>query len=240
VPLLGLLLVAPVTGNGLASAPPASAHESAHCPSLARIEQYRREQGLDLDLAGHTRQIAARSRALLKACQAGERWAQSSASVWGAPLRKVDFKLMSFRQKVLGRLNHQFEPWLARHPEAAATYAGYFVNPESGGWIYIGFTADQEALMAEMKSQLHLLSAGLIRPFPYQPLHTEVELNALLDDISEDTQSDRLWNRLGVDTEHDEVAVGTTQVAKLRALIAERFGPEAPVEIEFAKPLKLR
>jgi hypothetical protein len=230
------VLVALVVGDGPISVPPASAHERAHCPSLARIEQYRHEEGLDLDLAGHPRQIAARSRALLKACRDGERWARSSASVWGAPLRKVDFKLMWFRQKVLGRWNHQFEPWLTRHPEAAAAYAGYFANPEMGGWIYIGFTTDQEALVAEMKSQLHLFGAGLIRPFPYQPLHTEAELYALLDDISKDEKAGKLWNSLGVNTEHNKVEVTTTRVAKLRALIAERFGPEAPVEVEFGEP----
>jgi len=230
------VLVVLVVGGSLTSAPPASAHERGQCPSLASIKQYRREEGLDLDLAGHPRQIAARSRALLKACRDGEHWARSSASVWGAPLRKADFKLMAFRQKVLMRWNHQFEPWLTRHPEAAATYAGYFANPEKGGWIYIGFTADQEALVAEMKSQLHLFGAELIRPFPNQPFHTEAELYALLNDISEDEKTGKLWNSLGVDTEHNKVEVSTTQVARLRALIAERFGPEAPVEVEFGEP----
>ena len=233
------VLVALIVGDGLTSAPPASAHERGQCPGLARIEQYRREEGLDLDLAGHPRQIAARSRALLKACRDGEHWARSSASVWGVPLRKVDFKLMAFRQKVLRLWNQQFEPWLTRHPEAAAAYAGYFANPEKGGWIYIGFTADQEALVAEMKSQLHLFGAGVIRPFPYQPLHTETELNALLANISEDEKTGKLWNSLGVDTEHNKVAVSTTQVPKLRALIAERFGREAPVEVEFGEPAEL-
>jgi hypothetical protein len=233
------VLVADSVANGLTSVPPASAQVRGQCPSLARIEQYRREEGLDLDLAGHPEQIVARSRALLKACRDGEHWARSSASVWGAPLRKVDFKLMAFRQKVLRLWNQQFEPWLTRHPEAAAAYAGYFANPEKGGWIYIGFTADQEALVAEMKSQLHLFGAGVIRPFPYQPLHTETELNALLADISEDEKTGKLWNSLGVDTEHNKVAVSTTRVAKLRSLIAERFGREAPVEVEFGEPAEL-
>jgi hypothetical protein len=143
---------------------------------------------------------------------------------------------MDFRQKVLARWNQQFEPWLTSNPEAAAAYAGYFVNPEKGGWIYIGFTADQEAIMAGMKSQLQLFGAGLIRPFPYQPLHTEAELYALLDDIVKDEETGKLCNSLGVDTEHNKVEVGTTQVAKVRALIAERFGPEAPVEVKFGEP----
>jgi hypothetical protein len=233
VPVLVALVV---VGDGLTSAPSASAHARSPCPSLARIEQYRREEGLDLDLAGHPRQIAARGRALLKACRDGEHWARSSASVRGVPLRKADFKLMDFRQKVLARWNHQFDPWLTRHPEAAAAYAGYFANPEKGGWIYIGFTDGQEALVAEMKSQLDLFGAGLIRQFPYQPLHTEAELYALVEDISEDEKTGKLWNSLGVDTERNKVQVSTTQVAKLRALIAERFGPEAPVEVEFGEP----
>jgi hypothetical protein len=238
--MLVVVLVALVVEVGLTPAPPASAHERGPCPTLLKIEQYRHEEGLDLDLAGHPRQIIARSRALLKACRDGEHWARSSASVWGAPLRKIDLKLMAFRQKVLSRWNHQFEPWLTHHPEAAAAYAGYFVNPEKGGWIYIGFTANQEALVAEMKSQLNLFGAGLIQPFPYQPLHTEAELYALLDDISKDETMGKLWNSLGVDTEHNKVQVSTTRVAKLRALIAERFGPEAPVKVEFGEPAELR
>jgi hypothetical protein len=237
--MLVAVVVALIAGSFLAPVLPASARQRGHCPSLSRIERYRREEGLDLDLAGHPREIVARGRSLLKACRDGEHWARSSASVWGTPLRKADFKLMRFRQKVLSRWNKQFEPWLARHPDATATYAGYFANPEKGGWIYIGFTANQEALVAEMKSQLHLFGANLIRAFPYQPLYTEVELNSLLSDISEDEATAKLWNGLSIDTEHNRVEATTTKVTRLRALIAERFGPDTPVKVEFAEPIEL-
>lgn len=207
--------------------------------TYAKIASYRKENGLDLDLAGHPQEIAARIRGLLTAWRDGERWARSSASVWGVPLRKADLELMAFRQKVLRRWSEQFEPWLARHPEASSTYAGYFADPEKGGWLYIGFTAEQETLVAQMKRELHLIGANLLRPFPYQPTHTGAELGALMNSLTEDESLRPLMNSVGIEAEINEVMVTTTKVARLRAILAERYGTDAPIKVEFGKPAVL-
>jgi hypothetical protein len=224
-----LCLVVPAASSG-------RAHAGREGMTYAKIARYRRENGLDLDLAGRPKAIAARIDGLLAAWRDGEHWARSTASVWGAPLRKADLKLMSFRQKVLRRWNEQFEPWLARHPEADATYAGYFADPEKGGWIYIGFTAEQESLVARMKRELHLIGPGLLRPFPYQPAHTEVELGALMESLSEEESLWKVMNSIGLEAKINKVTVTTTKVARLRAILAERYGPDAPIQVEFGEP----
>ena len=204
-------------------------------PTFAGIKEYRQREGLDLDLVGHPREIDARIRGLLKAWREGDKWARSTASVWGAPLTKADRKLMSYRQKVLRIWGDQFEPWLARHPEAAATYAGYYGNPEDGGWIYVGFTAEEGAWVAKMKSELHLLGPGLIRPFPEPPTYTEAELEGLAESLGEDESLWKLMSSIGVETEANKVSIMTTNIAKLRAKITELFGPGLPIEFEYGK-----
>jgi hypothetical protein len=231
-----LVLALCLTALGAPSA--AQAHGRQHL-TYAKIKEYRQKEGLDLDLAGHPKEIAARIRGLLEAWRKGEHWARSTASVWGAPLRKADLKLMSFRQTVLRNWDTRFEAWLARHPEAATTYAGYYVNPENGGYIFIGFTSEQSARVAEMKSQMKLLAPGLIRPFTYQPSYTEAELQGLMEEI---TGEESLWkdmSTIGVDAEHNKVSIMSTKIAKLRAEIVAKFGPGLPLEFEYGEVVLL-
>jgi hypothetical protein len=227
-------VAAMLLGLGSIAAPLAGAR-GGRAPTFKSIAEYRRQEGLDLDLAGHPKEIAARIRGLLRAWREGDKWARSSDSVWGAPLRKADFRLMNYRQEVLRRWGNQFEGWLARHPEAASTYAGYYANPEKGGWIFVGFTAEEDKLVAEMKRELHVFGPGLIRPFPHQPRYTEAELDALQNSIIEEESSEPLWNSLGIETEANKVTVTTTQVAKVRAVLAERYGTEAPILVGFGR-----
>jgi hypothetical protein len=206
--------------------------------TYADIATYRQKEGLDLDLAGHPGEVAARIRGLLAAWRDGEHWARRTASVWGVPLRKADLKLMRYRQEVLHTWIEQFEPWLARHPEAAATYAGYFGDAERGGWIYVGFTADQAKLVARMKRELHLVGARLINPFPFRPVHTEAELSALEGSITEDESLWKLMNSVSIDAQRNQVTVSTTKVVQLRTILARRYGLDAPIEVEYGGPIE--
>jgi hypothetical protein len=237
--LAALIVTALFASLAAIAVPTSPAGARPHAPTFAAIKEYRQREGLDLDLTGHPGEIAARIRGLIAAWRAGDHLARSTASTWGVPLRKADLKLMEFRQTVLRRWGDQFEPWLARHPQADATYAGYFANPESGGWIYVGFTAEQAALVAKMKHDLHLVGPGLIRPFPYQPAHTEAELGALQESISEDDSLWKLMSSMGIETELNEVRIASTHVAKLRAILAERYGADAPIQVEFGLPPEL-
>jgi hypothetical protein len=101
--VLGVMLIV-IAGR------PAAAGASRRSLTYAEIREYRQQEGLDLDLAGHPKELAARIRGLLAAWRAGEPWARRTASVWGAPLRPADLRLMEFRQTVLARWSKKFEP----------------------------------------------------------------------------------------------------------------------------------
>ncbi len=77
---------------------------------------------------------------------------------------------------------------------------------------------------------MELFAPGNIEPFPFQPLYTERYLWDLGEEIfgSPDTPLARLVNSVGVATFENKVEVGTEHVAKVKRLVVERFGAEAP------------
>jgi hypothetical protein len=125
--------------------------------------------------------------------------------------------------------------WVDRHPQAAATFADYYVDTRAGGLIYIGFTVEQDAQVAALKRELNLLAPGRVRPFPFQPRHTTYELSTLSEILSEESDW-HLLSSIGVNTELNLVEVGTTHVAKVRALFKSRYGADAPIKVVFEPP----
>jgi len=198
---------------------------------------FRQDFGLDPDLHNNRRAINRRIRELLRAWRRGNPVARWTASSLGLPLRARDQRELDYRQRYIDRNGPAIERWGKRR--AASTYAGYDVDHEHGGVIYIGFVGNQRSQLAAFKRQAKPLAPGRIKPFPVAPTHSEQELNALLNEIVDDAELWAVINEAGVDTLGNKVEVGTEHVAEVRALLAKRYGPDAPFKVVFARPLVL-
>lgn len=159
-----------------------------------------------------------------------------AAAQYGQPFRAADQRRIEFRDELLERTASALERWVPRH--AAGTYAGYDIDDAHGAIFYVGFTGDQAAQLAAFKSQVKLFAPEHIQPFPVQPLYSERALVKLEEEVFEPFPSPltRLINSLGIVVMANKVEVGTEHVAKVRRLLAGRFGPDAPFLVVFARP----
>jgi hypothetical protein len=206
---------------------------------MGYMRSFRRTYGFDEDLEGDQTAIDRRIHGLVRAWRRGEPVPRVSAAQYGQPFRPVDQRRLEFRDELLERTASALERWVPRH--AANTYAGYEIDDEHGAIFYVGFTGDQDAQLATFKRQMKLFAPEHIYPFPVQPLYSERALYKLEEEVFQpfDSPLARLINSLKVVTLLNKVEVGTEHVAKVKRLLSERFGPDAPFLVVFARPGRL-
>ncbi len=207
---------------------------------LRQIISSRAYYGLDRDLGGNRTAIRHRAEGLLQAWRRGDpvaRWTYEEEA-FGMPLRAAEQTELEYRDTYREHFQDMIEEgdWVAKN--APDTYAGYELDEAAGGIIYVGFTVEPEATLEKLKR--HLIAPDRFRPFPVTPTHTEAELEA----ISEKLVSSRgpllnLINSVSIDYLGNKVEVGTQHVARVRRLIAARYGPDAPFEVVFERPAVL-
>ena len=193
--------------------------------------------GLDRDLNGDRAAIVRRARSLLRAWREGDpvaRWT-SEEEAFGMPLRAFEQAELEYRDLYRERFQNLVEggSWVARN--AATTYAGYHLDEAAGGIVYVGFTVEPEAMLEKLKRLL--IAPERFRPFPVTPTYSEAELEKIW--LSFPPRGSRLWNlvnQTSIDYLANKVEVGTQHVARVRRLIAARYGPDAPFEVVFAYP----
>jgi hypothetical protein len=204
---------------------------------LREIIAARAEDGLDLDLAGDREAIVRRARQLQQAWLRGDpvaRWT-SEEEAFGMPLRAFEQAELEYRDRYRERFQDLVEDgdWVEKN--AASTWAGYEIDSRAGGIIYVGFTAEPEAMLEKLKRLL--IAPDRFRPFPVPPKYTERELWHILETFWPDSGPlSRLINSSGIDYLANKVEVGTEHVARVRRLLAELYGPEAPFEVVFEGP----
>jgi hypothetical protein len=205
-------------------------------PPFAGVKRFRREYGLDADLAGHPAAIRRRILGLLAAWRRGDPVARWTVSYVGVPMSAADQRLFDYHEAYINQFLDAIEPWVEKH--ASSTYAGYNVDHEHGGVIYLGFTQNQDATIAAFKRQVHLIAPAVIKPFPVPPTYTEHRLDDLSTDVIEPLRSQlsKLINSSGPDIPDNKVKVGTEHVRRVRELIAQKYGAEAPFEVVFEEP----
>ncbi len=200
---------------------------------------FRRQFGLDPDLRGNRAAIDRRIRGLIRAWERGDPVARYTTANLGLPLRPRDQRELDYRSDYLEQTYEELDEWVPRH--AGDTYAGYDMDHENGGIIYIGFVGDQQAQLEAFLRSFEPIAPGRIKPFPVPPRYTEAHLEELAEEVWEPPTSrlGKLINSTGVNTLANVVMVGTEHVAEVRRLIAARYGPDAPFRVVFEPPGEL-
>jgi hypothetical protein len=206
--------------------------------SLGYMRSFRHELGFDVDLGEDQEAIDRRIHSIIGAWRRGEPVARVTATELGQPLRPVDQRRFEFREALLERTASALEHWVPRHAES--TYAGYWIDDQDpqGPIIYVGFVGDQDSQLAAFKQQLKLIAPEHIRPFPVAPRYSERALGDLEEALWHPFHSalTRLISSTGIDTTANKLEVGTEHVAKVKRLLADRFGPDAPFLVVFERP----
>lgn len=214
-----------------------------HTPRVRPIREIvrnRAEDGLDLDLAGNRRAIVRRAMRLQRAWFRGNpvaRWT-SEEEAWGMPLFAHEQLELEYRDEYRERFQDLVEEgdWVAKN--ASSTWAGYEIDSAAGGIIYVGFTVEPEATLEKLKALL--IAPDRFRPFPVPPRYTEDELEDFQETLwPNQGPLSRLINMSSIDYLANEVEVGTEHVARVKRLIVERYGPDAPFKVVFARPIVL-
>lgn len=191
------------------------------------MRSFRAQLGLLDGLLGDPRAIARRLDAAIRNWRRGEPVARVTAQEIGMPLLPFEQRRFEFRDELLENME-AIEAWVAARP--TDTFAGYNLVDGRRPVLYIGFTGDQEAQLAALKREVELFAPDHVEPFPYQPLYTERYLWDLGETVITPPRAPlaRLVNSVGVVPFANKVEIWTLQVAKVKRLLAERFGPDAP------------
>lgn len=200
------------------------------------MRSFRAQLGLLANLHGDRAAIRRRIDRAVHNWRRGEPVARVTASEIGMPLLPFEQRKLEFRDEFLNKNVDALERWLAQQPTDA--FAGYELVDRWQPILYVGFTGDQEAQLAAFKRAEKLIAPDRIKPFPVQPLYTEVQLWKLGEAVLEpiDSPLSQLINSVGIATLANKVEVGTEHVAEVKRLLAERFGPDAPFLVVFERP----
>lgn len=207
--------------------------------NLRYLQSERRQFGFDADLEGDQAAIARRIRGLIRAWRRGEPVARGTAAFLGMPMRAREQREWEYRFEYVPQSGEALRRWVAQFAEDA--YAGYYVDHEDGGTIYIGFVGDQERQLAEFIASGGPIAPERLKPFPLPPKYSLVELGSLQSELMLMVRSlgeagfENKINRIGVNVESNVVEVGTQHVEEVRALIDERFGPDAPIVVVYGR-----
>ena len=193
--------------------------------------------GLDRDLAGDRPARVRRAEGLLAAWRRGEpvaRWT-SEEEAFGMPLRAFEQSELEYRDTYREHFQDMVEggDWVKRN--AADSWAGYELDEEAGGIIWVGFTKEPEALLEKLRRRL--IAPERFQLFPVQPRYTETQLEEIW--FSFPRPKSPLWDLVNSTSIHyiaNKIEVSTEHVARVRRLIAEEYGPEAPFEVVFGRP----
>jgi hypothetical protein len=212
--------------------------------NLRHLQNERQEFGFDADLNGDQLAITRRIQGLIRAWERGEPVARATAAIFGGPMRAREQREREYRSEYIAQLPEALDRWVPLF--AQDTYAGYYVDHEHGGTIYIGFVGNQEAQLAGFMASSELVAPERLRPFPLPPKYSWAHLQGLQVELgliaffSAESDPWRMINRIGIDTAANVVEVYTEQVEEVRKLIDERFGPAAPILVVYGRPISGR
>lgn len=207
--------------------------------SLRYLQSERRRFGFDLDLEGDQAAISRRIRGLIRAWRRGEPVARGTADFLGMPLRAGEQREWEYRAEYVSQIYAAIETWVSQF--ARDTYAGYYVDHEQGGMIYVGFVGDQEEQLARFIASGGPMAPERLRPFPTPPKYPLARLQELQTEVMQMVRSmgeagfENKINRIRIDTPANLVEVGTEHVEEVRRLIDERFGQAAPIAVVFGR-----
>jgi len=203
-------------------------------PAFEEVKEFREEFGLDYESGRSEAEVNKLILELLEEWQLEYPLALWSAEEWGVPLREAEIKEMEFRERYVAQAATAIPAWAEAN--SPSTYAGYYVDQESGGLIHVGFTANQQALVDQLKSSGELIAPARVLGFPTSPARSLASLGTLQGTVAETTSSPGSPSgvfSIELDVEQNGVQVGTSEVESTTAFLTEKLGSQAGLSVVY-------
>ncbi len=204
-------------------------------PKYEEVLRFREEFGLDLDLKGNERAIEERIFNLIDAWHEPTpegQVARASKERWGVPLRAIDVAELEYREWFYGVNAEKIDDWVEE--TQPGNFGGFYLAPQPGGIMYVGFLGNQEEELEHLKSSLSLVAQDRLRVYPVAPTVAYLAARAKTPSVTEAIESSQALRELVVDVREEEggggIQVGTPEVAKVARLLQEAV-PGAPVNV---------
>jgi hypothetical protein len=119
-------------------------------------------------------------------------------------------------------------------------YAGLYYSSKGGGRLVIGFTKSQPQHLRQVRQLDGLITPKHIVAFSVTPTYSRRELQAFSKRIANAAlrraDFEGLVNAVGENVARNVVTVDTEHVHRVRQLLAERYGQNVPILVEFSAP----
>jgi hypothetical protein len=203
-----------------------------HALSVGRIVSFYVQEDIGPALHGGRAAVVAKAKQMRRAWireAPVERW---SADAWGAPVGRAEAEELALRLRMTQQAGGAIPRWVHEN-QLGSIYAGWFWGRE--GDIFVGFTKEPDAMVARLKADVPFIAPGRVKPFARPPLYNESQLEDWMERVVEGIEGfgEKPYGitHIDVDVLANAVEVGAEHVAATKRLMAELFGPEAPIEV---------
>jgi len=148
-------------------------------------------------------------------------------------MRPADVAEMEYREWYIETNIPQIETWAENHQPN--TYAGYYVDHRSGGILRVGFTQNQESIMAALQQEVPLNAPDRLGSYSAGPAYSRLSLQATMAGVESAWDSDGALDKVitsaGIDERNNTVEVTGTDVGLIDSRLRAAFGQQVPITV---------
>jgi YD repeat-containing protein len=206
-------------------------------PLFYDVLKFREEHGLDLDLDPVQDEFEINDRVFdtINDWVQGKPVAVASMERWGVPFRTPEVAELEYREWFYNVNTELIDQWV--QSTSPSSYAGNYLNHQTGGIMYVGFTADQNEQLNNLMASLPLVAKERLQVYPTTPTASYFSVQEASQSVSNAIDSNATLRDLVVNVSEDEagkaVRVGTLNVAQVESILVEMLGPSVPVVVEY-------
>ncbi|MGN6588247.1 MAG: DUF6531 domain-containing protein [Solirubrobacterales bacterium] len=211
--------------------------EAPEVPDFASTKLFREDHGLDREKSMSQAEANRLVLELLYEWEAQYPAAVSAVNNWGVSMRAPELSEMEWRRQYVAQASEFIPQWAEEH--AASAYGGFYVNEREGGKIYVGFTENQQALVAALKASGGLLNPEKVFEYPTPPTRSALNMEeleqAVVNALSTNSAAEEATTGLELSDDGKRIEVGATNPPLVEQFLQNQFGSSAPISV-FARP----
>ena len=152
---------------------------------------------------------------------------------WGVPMRAPELNEMEWRRSYINQAAEVIPQWAEAN--APNSYGGFYVDEREGGNVYVGFTENQQALVASLRGSGGLLDPEKLREFPNPPTRAIGSMEgleeAVVGALATNASAEQATTGIELSDDGQIVRVGATNPSLVEQVIRGQLGSNAPIQV---------